>query len=81
MTRQLFLAITLISTTVLLTSPASALQWLRCEDRNANCIGFCHNLTGGAGDFRGYQNRCMARCDRQVNRCLINAYLRLGYGY
>jgi hypothetical protein len=76
MTRHLLLAIALIGTGVLLISPAEAATAARCEDRAANCVGSCANFTGGAGDFRGHQNKCMVRCDRRVNRCLVNAYIR-----
>ena len=76
MTRQLFFAITLMGTAVLLASSAEAANGFRCEDQAANCIGRCANFTGGAGDFRGHQNKCMVRCDRQVTRCLINVNLR-----
>jgi hypothetical protein len=73
MTRHLFFAITLIGTGVLLNLPAEATTAFRCEDRAANCVGRCANFTGGGGDFRGHQNKCMHRCDRQVTSCLIRA--------
>jgi hypothetical protein len=76
MTRHLFFAITLIGTGVLLCSPAEAATAFRCEDQAANCVGRCANFTAGAGDFRGHQNQCMRYCDRQVTRCLANAYIR-----
>ena len=71
MTRHLFFAITLVGTGILLTAQAEALTALRCEDRAANCVGSCANYTGGAGDLRGHQNKCMRRCDQQVTWCLI----------
>jgi len=73
MTRHLFFAIALIGTAVLLNSSAEATSALRCEDRAANCVGRCTNYTGGAGDLRGQQNKCMLYCDRQVISCLIRA--------
>jgi hypothetical protein len=76
MTRHLFLAITLIGTGVLLMSPAGAVTPLQCEDRAVNCGARCTDFTGGAGDFRGHQNRCIAYCAWQVNRCLSNAHIR-----
>jgi hypothetical protein len=78
MTRQLFFAITLMGTAVL-ASPAEAANTYRCEDQAANCVGRCANYTGGAGDYRGHQNKCMVRCDRQVTRCLINVNLRYSW--
>jgi hypothetical protein len=68
MTRHLFFAITLISTGVLLSSPAEATTAARCEDRAANCVGTCANPAGGANN-----NKCMRYCDRQVIRCSIRA--------
>jgi hypothetical protein len=73
MTRHLFFAINLIGTGVLLNSPAEATTAARCEDRAANCVGRCANFTGGAGDVRGHQNKCMLYCDRQVISCMIRA--------
>jgi hypothetical protein len=73
MTRYLFFAIALVGTGMLLNSPAEAMDPLRCEDRAANCVGRCANYTGGAGDFRGQQNKCMLTCDRRVISCLIRA--------
>ena len=69
MTRQLFFAITLIGTGVLLNLPAEAVTAARCEDQTANCVGRCANPSGGAN-----QNKCMWYCDRQVNRCLIRVH-------
>src|SRR5258708_40321015 len=66
MTRHFFLAIALLGTGALLNSSAAATTAYRCEDRAANCVGRCSNFTGGAGDFRGHQNKCMLPCDRQV---------------
>ena len=71
MTRQLFFAITLIGAGMLLNAQAQAVSPLRCEDRAANCIGGCANVTGGAGDLRGHQNKCMLKCDHQVIKCLV----------
>jgi len=73
MTRQFIYAIILIGTGVFLASSAEAVTAARCEDRSANCIGTCANFTGGAGDFRGHQNKCMSSCDRQTTKCLIRA--------
>jgi hypothetical protein len=73
MTRQLFFAITLFSIGVLLNSPSMAASPLQCEERNANCLGRCTDPTGGAGDWRGHQNRCLFYCDRRVIACLIRA--------
>lgn len=73
MTRQLFFAITLIGTGVILNAPAQAVSPLRCEDQASNCVGRCANYTGGAGDFGGHQNLCMRACDRRVIQCLIRA--------
>lgn len=73
MTRHFFFAIALVGTAVLLNSSAEAIDPLRCEDRAANCVGRCFNYTGGAGDFRGQQNKCMLSCDRRVISCLVRA--------
>lgn len=73
MTRHLFFAITLIGTGMLLNAQAEAVTASRCEDRAANCVGRCANPTGGGGDWRGHQNKCMLYCDRQVSSCLIRA--------
>ena len=73
MTRQLFFAIALIATGGLQNSPAEAVTAQRCEDQAANCVGRCANYTGGAGDFRGHQNKCMVHCERQVTICIRNA--------
>ena len=69
MTRQLFFAITLIGTGVLLNSPAGAVTAARCEDHAANCVGRCANPDGGTG-----QSKCVNYCDRQVTRCLMRAH-------
>ena len=69
MARNLFFAITLIGTGVLLSSPAEAVTAARCQDQTANCIGRCANPSGGAN-----QNPCMSYCDRQVTSCMIRAY-------
>jgi hypothetical protein len=73
MARQLFLAIALVGTGVLLNASADATIAYRCEDRAANCAGRCANYTGGAGDYRGHQNKCVLTCDRRVISCLIRA--------
>lgn len=73
MTWRLFVAITFMGTGVLVNSQADARTAFQCEDRAANCVGRCANFTGGGGDFRGHQNKCMASCDRQVTWCLIRA--------
>ena len=73
MTRHLFFVITLIGTGMLLNAQAAAVTASRCEDRAANCVGGCANPPGGAGDWRGHQNKCMLYCDRQVTSCLIRA--------
>ncbi len=73
MTRHLFLAIALAGTGVLLNASAEATNAYRCEDRAANCVGRCTNYTGGAGDYRGHQNKCMLTCDRRVISCMARA--------
>jgi len=50
MTRQLFFAITIIGTALLLNSPGEAQVW-SCEDNNANCFGRGTDKSGGAGDW------------------------------
>jgi hypothetical protein len=80
MTRQLFFAITLIGTGVLLNSPAVAQEW-QCEDKAANCLGGCIDKVGGAGDdWRGHQSKCL-RCDRQLIKCVRNAIMRRHSSY
>ena len=70
MTRHVFFAIAIISTGLLLNaSPAEALTPRQCEERNANCLGRCNEMTGGAGDWRGHQNKCVPACIRQLMRC------------
>jgi hypothetical protein len=69
MARQLFFAITLIGTAVLLNSPAEAVTAARCEDQAANCVGRCANPGSGV-----YHNRCMSYCDRRVTGCLVRAH-------
>ena len=73
MTRHLFLAMALAATGVLLNASAEATNAYRCEDRAANCVGSCTNYTGGAGDYRGHQNKCMLNCDRRVISCMARA--------
>jgi hypothetical protein len=68
MARHLLFAIALIG---LLNSPAKAvISDARCEDQSSNCVGRCANPGGGEYD----NNKCMRRCERQVNRCLIRAH-------
>ena len=70
MARHLFFAIALIGTGVLLNSPAGAVtDAAQCEDRAANCVGRCANPGAGTND-----NRCMNRCTRHVNICLIRSH-------
>jgi hypothetical protein len=69
MTRYLFFAITLIGAGVLLNAPAEAVSAARCEDQFSNCVGRCANPGAGTND-----NRCMNRCNRQVNICLIRSH-------
>jgi hypothetical protein len=76
MTRHLFLAITLIGTGVLLSSPASAVTGAQCEEQGVNCEDRCSDITGGAGAFRGHVHNCIQHCARQVNACLVNAHIR-----
>ena len=73
MTRQLFFAITLIGTAVLLNSAAEAATAVQCEDRTTNCLGRCSDRTGGAGDLGGHRSKCLVSCDRQLTRCIIRA--------
>jgi hypothetical protein len=69
MARRLFFAIALIGIGVLLNAPAQAVSAARCEDQASNCVGRCANPGGGTND-----NRCMNRCTRRVNSCLIRSY-------
>jgi len=69
MTRHLFLAVAVIGAGALLYSPAEAVTPLQCEERAANCMGGCRDFTGGAGDLRGRQNRCVPACVRRLMRC------------
>jgi hypothetical protein len=69
MVRQLFFAIALISAGVLVNSPVKAVMDVACEEQAANCVGRCANPGGAVND-----NRCMNRCSRQVNACLIRAH-------
>ena len=75
MTRHLLFAIILIGTGVLI-SPAAAVIAVPCEDQAVDCGARCTDVTGGAGDLRGHQNKCINRCARQVNRCLANLHAR-----
>jgi hypothetical protein len=74
MTRQLFFAIILSGTGMLLNSSAEAQVW-SCEDRAANCIGRCSDRAGGAGDWLGHQSKCL-RCDWRLIKCVRNATMR-----
>jgi hypothetical protein len=70
MARHLFFAIALIGIGALINSQAVAVtDSLRCENNTSNCVGRCANPGGGV-----YLNKCMSRCDQQVNRCLIRAH-------
>jgi hypothetical protein len=69
MARHLLFAITLIGIGVLSNAPAKAVSAARCEDHFSNCVGRCANPGGGTND-----NRCMNRCTRQVNGCLIRSH-------
>jgi hypothetical protein len=68
MTRQLFVAITILATGALLNSPSGMANELGCQDRSVNCLGKCTDPTGGAG---GHQNKCLQYCSRQLVRCSI----------
>ena len=69
MARYLFLAITLIGTAGLLTSPAQAMLPARCDDLAARCT-LCPNYYGGAFP----SNKCVMACDRKVTACLVRAH-------
>ena len=69
MIRRLFFAIALIGAGVLLTTPVEAATALQCEEKNANCLGKCPNITGGAGDLRGHPNKCVNYCIRRLMTC------------
>lgn len=69
MVRSLLLAIALIGAGMLLNAPAEAVPAARCEDHFSNCVGRCANPGAGTND-----NRCMNRCTRQVNICLIHSH-------
>ena len=69
MARHLFFAISLIGIGVFLNAPAQAVSAVRCEDQASNCVGRCANSGGGTND-----NKCMNRCTRQVNSCLIRSH-------
>jgi hypothetical protein len=79
MSRQLFFAVTLIVTGVLLNSPGEAQIW-PCEDKAANCLGRCTDKAGGAGDWGGHRSKCL-RCDRQLIKCARNANMRRHSSY
>jgi hypothetical protein len=69
MTRHLLFAIALIGIGALPSPPAEAMSAARCEDHFSNCVGRCANPGAGTND-----NRCMNRCTRQVNSCLIGSH-------
>jgi hypothetical protein len=69
MARHLLFAITLIGAGVLANASAEAMSAARCEDNFSNCVGRCANPGAGTND-----NRCMNRCTRQVNICLIRSH-------
>jgi hypothetical protein len=69
MARHLFFAITLIGIGLLLLDAPAAVSAVRCEDQASNCVGRCANPGGGTND-----NKCMNRCTRQVNSCLIRSH-------
>jgi hypothetical protein len=71
MTRQLFFAITILGTGVLLDLPSGMANQLQCQDRSANCLGKCADRTGGAGDLGGHQNKCLLYCSRQLAKCMV----------
>ena len=50
MKQQLFFAITILGTGVLLNSPSTANQ-RQCQERGINCMAKCDDPTGGAGDW------------------------------
>jgi hypothetical protein len=77
MTRHLFFAIIVIGTGAFLNSPVEAATALQCEDRTANCLGSrCRDMTGGAGDVKGRQNKCVLACIRQLERCYPRYWTR-----
>jgi len=76
MTRQLAFVIAFLGTGILLIEPAGAATPLQCEDQAVNCEAKCADVTGGAGDVKGHQNRCNQYCARQVSSCLSNAFVR-----
>ena len=69
MKQQLFFAITILGTGVLLNSPSTANQ-RQCQERGINCMAKCDDPTGGAGDLGGHQNKCLQYCSRQLDRCM-----------
>jgi hypothetical protein len=75
MARPIFFAIAIASTGALFNTAAEASHF-ECNSRAANCLGSCDTFTGGAGDFRGHQNKCIVACDRQATACLIRADMR-----
>lgn len=76
MTRQLFFAIALVGTGILLIAPAEAATRLQCEDRAVNCEARCTDVTGGAGDVYGHLNTCHQSCAQRVSICLSNSFIR-----
>jgi hypothetical protein len=71
MTRQLFVAVTILGAGALLNSLSGMANEMQCQDRNVNCLGKCADPTGGAGDLGGHQNQCLQYCSRQLVRCSI----------
>ena len=71
MTRSLLLAIAVIGFALLTNSAAEAVTQMQCEERMANCNGFCRDTAGGAGDVRGHPNRCTAACIRRLTACYL----------
>jgi hypothetical protein len=69
MARHILFAITFIGAGVLANASAEAVSAVRCEDHFSNCVGRCANPGGGTND-----NRCMNRCTRHVNFCLIRSH-------
>jgi hypothetical protein len=58
-----------LDTGVLLNSPSGANQ-RQCQERGINCMAKCDDPTGGAGDLRGHQNKCLQYCSQQLDRCM-----------
>jgi hypothetical protein len=73
---RLFFAIALIGAGFVLIAPARAATPLQCEDRAVNCEARCTDVTGGAGDARGHQDKCGQSCAQRVSICLSNSFIR-----